>query len=659
MALAPVVIGTFTQSGVGSITRVCTITTPSAAGDTLLVQVVANSTNLTSPTCTDSQGNVYTLDGSQTGVNPTGATFRSPGATGGSGGTKTKALSTSDTVTLNVGYAGTMAVGITVVALTGAGALDALQYIGTGANVSSLTWSVTTAGLSDTGVVVSESQSAGGAPAFSDPVDNWTTAYGQILTQYQGWAYCLDLGPPGAASVTMTPATPPTNIRGCLWTFLPAFTGTGALASKKIALAGSGTVAPPPVTGTGAVASKKVKLTGSGTYTFPAFTGTGAVASKKIKLAGLGSVGGAITGTGAFATKKIALAGSGTYTPGITGTGAFASKKIRLAGAGIYASSVGTGAFVAKKIALAGTGTFALPVAVAPLFIPGPDTLPVIWDGLSLNDGDRGDGMLTVVTDVAGWYGSPPLNGNDLARQLTDGAVFGFKTVGPRVITIQGAAVAEVEARAVINQFARDLAARAVNPQPADLVIGEDEGAGDGSLVLLSASVRADSDALAVAWTGRLYMTWQAVLTAADPRLYEATSQALTVTPAASGGQTGRLYPWLPQRLYASAALPNAARLVNAGSAPAPVWITYYGDLSESRLTDGLTTIHLAALAAGQQVIVNSETLAAVAPGGASRASYLMAGTAPLLIPPESSVQWSLYGTGAGHVDLEWRGVYA
>jgi len=527
--------------------------------------------------------------------------------------------------------------------VTGAGPLDQVQYIGTGANVSSLTWTVTTVGLSDTGIVISENQTAGGAPSYSGTAAGWVTDFGQSLTQYQGIGHNLDLGPPGSESVTATVPTGPTNIRGCFWTFLPAFTGTGAVAAKKAKLAGTGTVAPPPITGTGAVVAKKAALHGTGTYTFPAFTGTGAISAKKIVLAGVGTFGAVITGTGAVVAKKIKLAGTGTVssTPGPV---------------------TGTGAVVAKKIVLAGVGTFtaAPPVVVVPLFIPAPTLLPVVWDGLSLNDGERGDGLCTVVTDVSGWYGSPPLAGNDLARQLTDGSIFGFKTVGARVIAITGAAIADdADDRAVINTFARDLAARAVNPQPADLVIAEDEGAGDGSVVLLSASVRADSDQLAVTWNGRLYFAYQVVLTAADPRLYEASWQSLTVTPAASGGQTGRLYPFHPPRLYASADVPNAARLVNDGSAPAPVLVHYYGDLSESRLTDGINTIHLAPLSAGQEIIVNSETLNAATPGGVSRASYLMAGTTALLIPPESDVQWSLYGTGGGHVTLSWRGVYA
>ena len=70
-----------------------------------------------------------------------------------------------------------------------------------------------------------------------------------------------------------------------------------------------------------------------------------------------------------------------------------------------------------------------------------------------------------------------------------------------------------------------------------------------------------------------------------------------------------------PPRVYASATTPNAARLANPGNADAPVWATYTGPLAESRLTDGQTTIHMAPLGAAQQIVVNTETLAAVAPG--------------------------------------------
>jgi hypothetical protein len=904
--LAPVLIVQWTQSGVSNATRSAPVTAASQAGDTLLVCVVANSTNFASPTCTDTQGNVYTLDGSQVATNPTGAVFRSPGATGGPGGTPTKALSTSDSLTLGVGYSGTMSVGATAMAVTGAGALDKLQFNGTGASVSSLTLTLNNAGANDSMVGCCWSQVAGGAGSWSAP---FTTDTSVSQTQMHTWGHVLDAGAAGTFNETMTVATGPTNIRGAMWSFLTtSVTGTGAIRAKKIGLAGTGTYSP-PITGTGALAAKKISLAGSGTYTAP-ITGTGALAAKKIALAGTGTVAGAgitgtgsiaakkialagsattnppvsrantleggtqgttisaansggasgdafsqclagtnatcaydgthahsgtlaaslstgatsantyvswalgpfqqvwgrfyywvtasptantriascyasgittvrafirhnsggklaacdstsailwtstsalpvgqwvrvefgclgdpsagqlwvayyaspesttpteqftspatanlggpvgsvafgvsnqanvpqtwwddmaistvgplgptgapppITGTGAVAAKKIALAGTGTFSSGITGTGAIAAKKIALAGTGTASATpgpiTGTGAVTAKKISLAGTGTVTAPVVVAPAIVPGPTLLPVIWDGLSLNDGDRGDGLTTVVTNIDGWYGSPALAGNDLARALTDGAIYGFKTVAPRVIAITGAVVAaDAGSRAVLNAFARSLSAKAVAAEPVDLLVGEDEGSPDGTVTLLAASVRADSSQLAVAWTGRLFFTWTVELTAADPRLYEAAWQSAVVIPAASGGQTGRLYPLTMPRRYASATAANSVRLTNDGNAPVPVWATYTGDLSESRLTDGATTVHLAPLGAAQQITVNTETLTATAPGGVSRASYLMAGSAPLVIAPYATVTWSLYGTGGGHVALSWRGVWA
>lgn len=117
--------------------------------------------------------------------------------------------------------------------------------------------------------------------------------------------------------------------------------------------------------------------------------------------------------------------------------------------------------------------------------------------------------------------------------------------------------------------------------------------------------------------------------------------------------QTVRVYP----RKYGLASLPNEATLTNLGNAPAPVIATYTGDLSASRLTDNATgnTIYLAPVANGAQISVDTSRLNAWAAGGASRASYIGAGSVPLLIPPLSSATWTLYAAGAGSVLLEWR----
>jgi hypothetical protein len=116
---------------------------------------------------------------------------------------------------------------------------------------------------------------------------------------------------------------------------------------------------------------------------------------------------------------------------------------------------------------------------------------------------------------------------------------------------------------------------------------------------------------------------------------------------------TVRLYP----RRYASPMVPNSATLGNAGNVPAPATALYTGPLSQSRLEDSATgrVINVAELEDGMSIIVDTSTLGAWAEGGATRASYILAGSQPLLVPAAASAVWTLYATGAGSVDLAWR----
>ena len=334
---------------------------------------------------------------------------------------------------------GTGAVASRKASLAGSGTYTA-PVTGTGAVVVPGAPSVILAGagtytapVTGTGAVASRKPSLAGSGTYTGP--------------YSGTGAFAAKKPALAATGTFTPA--PT-------------TGTGAVKAKKPALAASGTYTPAPTTGTGSVTAKKIALAGAGAYAAPA-TGTASVKAKKIALAGLGSYAGGITGTAALAAKKIALAGLGTYTPApVTGTGSFHAKKPALAGTGAanLGPVTGFGSFTAKKIALTGYGTVggAAPPVVTPLAVIAPSALvPVVWDDLALNEGERDDGLCTVVTLVEGWYGSPPLAGNDLLRVLTDGAVYGYKTLGPRVVAITGAATGP---RDLLNQFARNLAGK-------------------------------------------------------------------------------------------------------------------------------------------------------------------------------------------------------
>ena len=73
----------------------------------------------------------------------------------------------------------------------------------------------------------------------------------------------------------------------------------------------------------------------------------------------------------------------------------------------------------------------------------------------------------------------------------------------------------------------------------------------------------------------------------------------------------------------------------------------------------GNVTVNLpSGLDAGVTILVSTATLTAEAPGGLSRASYILPGSRPMLLPPASSGRWYLRGTGRGSVSLGWRSAW-
>jgi hypothetical protein len=261
--------------------------------------------------------------------------------------------------------------------------------------------------------------------------------------------------------------------------------------------------------------------------------------------------------------------------------------------------------------------------------LPDQATLvPVTWNGIDLNPGYRDDGLLVIVTDLTGWYGTPALNGRDLDRAIADGAIFGPKTLGPRLIAIEGAVQGP---RGACLDFSRELAR-----------LASERG----------------TDQRTHAWSGPNLFRYQVTVTAADPRLYTQDWQTALLQTGA-GIDTGREYPREYPWAYGASDIPNSARVTNPGNTDAPVWAAYQGPLGESRLAAGERYIRVAALSDGQQLTVNCETLAAWAPGGAARASYILGGSQPLIPAPRSSDLWRLTATGTGSVRLQWRGAFA
>ena len=180
------------------------------------------------------------------------------------------------------------------------------------------------------------------------------------------------------------------------------------------------------------------------------------------------------------------------------------------------------------------------------------------------------------------------------------------------------------------------LAARAAALDPADLTIGDQSGQ------VLTATVRADTDAFKHTFIAPDAFRWTVSLTAADPRLYDAAWS--TVTMSNLTGHEGwtynpaaaytRPYP----RVYGSPTLPSTAELANPGNVAAPVMALFTGPLSAGlRLTDGTSSILTAALNTGEQIWIDTEQLAAVAPGGANRASYILPGSQSLTALPATA----------------------
>jgi hypothetical protein len=280
---------------------------------------------------------------------------------------------------------------------------------------------------------------------------------------------------------------------------------------------------------------------------------------------------------------------------------------------------------------------------------PARPMIPVVWDGLWLNTGDQASGLFLVVENITGWLDSPPVDGNDVDRVISDGAAWGPKVTRARQVVVTGVAAGP---RDELGRLRDQLAARAASREPAPLVVGDfDLGR------VLTADVRAGTDAYRHRPLGSGGFRYQVALTAADPALYDGTWQSATLTNHTEG--TGREYPKEYNWQYASPYIGNSATLRNEGNADAPVYALYEGQLTDSALTDNRSgIIRIASLDPGVQILVSTAALTAEAAGGLSRASYILPGSRPMVVPPRSASRWFLRSAGPGSIQLAWRSTW-
>jgi Concanavalin A-like lectin/glucanases superfamily len=183
----------------------------------------------------------------------------------------------------------------------------------------------------------------------------------------------LQVGGPSSGPTWATPDLLPATGTGALTspaltmagsgTFTaPAYTGSGALNAPAATISGTGTHTAPAFTGSGALTAPSATVTGSGAFTAPVYTGSGDLTSPALTMSGSGIFASAVySGSGALTAPAATMSGSGTFTaPVYTGSGALVAPAATIAGDGTHTAPVftGSGALILPAITGAGSGTF-------------------------------------------------------------------------------------------------------------------------------------------------------------------------------------------------------------------------------------------------------------------------------------------------------------
>ena len=277
--------------------------------------------------------------------------------------------------------------------------------------------------------------------------------------------------------------------------------------------------------------------------------------------------------------------------------------------------------------------------------------VPVTINGLDFNyHVPDPRATMFVVEKVEGFYDTPDVDTHDEDLILSDGSLRGSTIIKSREIVVSGGVIGDPDS---ISNARDTLAALAASRGEMPLEIGNPYvGRTMISYVHSSAGLRCE-------FLNSNAIRYQLTFRASDPRLYAGGVESSTV--AMFTGGTGRIYPRTYPWNYGAGPVPGAANVWNYGNIAAPVTLDYYGPLTETRLVTTYSDafIRVAPLLDGERLTVYSDTLAAVVlPSYTSRASYVLSGSSPMLIPALSSPQWQVLGSGYGYVVLSWRSTW-
>lgn len=264
------------------------------------------------------------------------------------------------------------------------------------------------------------------------------------------------------------------------------------------------------------------------------------------------------------------------------------------------------------------------PATYRPVPVPASDTYLSVdnWMAPAVD----AEGTAWIATTVAGWSGPPTLRLSSVERPRRHGVFDGATYYGGRTITVVGTAQAVSRAAAV---RAMDIIASVCAWDSSILYPFTVVEPGQPTRRCM---VRLAGDTKISAPYGGYDFDFQIMLLAPDPRRYS-DAQTLISLALPTPGPTGLTFPSMaPLSLLGSGLLANRVTLTNAGTINTLPVVTVYGPVTNPTLgnsTTGQTLIFNIDIAAGEYLVVDFDTRAA-----------LLGGTAPRTYTIDPSSSW-------------------
>lgn len=292
--------------------------------------------------------------------------------------------------------------------------------------------------------------------------------------------------------------------------------------------------------------------------------------------------------------------------------------------------------------------------AYRPVSTPGGTTSVRLavdsWNGAGVD----AYGTSWEIVGVDGYYGSPAIRLGGIDRPQDHGEFDGPSFYSPRIITVQGVAIAADQGGAMV---AADIVS-SVCSDPSRLYTALFTEVPRGVTRQLGVRLNADTK---VALAGPQHIEWQVQLRAPDPFKYDT---ALTqVTLYAPGGSIGGTpFPaTFPLLFNASGLAASGASVVNAGTANTRPTVTFTGPLVDpaiANVTSGRSLSLLMTLVAGDQLVVDFDQRSVILNGSASRSTALSSTAAWWDLPPGGSDLMFTAGGGGGTATVAFRSAW-